>query len=60
MGASILDHVGRTPLVPLRRVGQGLPVPVLVKCEHMNPGGSVKDRTALEALDGGRRLAPLA
>ena len=43
----ILEHIGRTPLVPLRRLAAGLPVSVLVKCEHMNPGGSVKDRIAL-------------
>lgn len=47
----ILDHIGHTPLVALRRIGQGLPVPVLVKCEHMNPGGSVKDRIALAIVD---------
>lgn len=41
---TILDHIGGTPLVPLRRVGGGLAV--LAKCEHMNPGGSVKDRIA--------------
>ena len=45
--ASILDHIGRTPLVPLQRIARGLPVPILVKCEHLNPGGSVKDRIAL-------------
>ncbi|MEZ6186297.1 MAG: pyridoxal-phosphate dependent enzyme [Planctomycetota bacterium] len=39
---SILDHVGRTPLVELRRIGAELPVPLLAKCEHLNPGGSVK------------------
>ncbi|MEZ4453032.1 MAG: cysteine synthase family protein [Nannocystaceae bacterium] len=43
---SILDHIGRTPLVPLRRLAAGLRAPVLVKCEHLNPGGSVKDRIA--------------
>src|SRR4051812_30451398 len=43
---SILDHIGHTPLVPLTRIALGLPVPVLVKCEHLNPGGSVKDRIA--------------
>lgn len=48
---SILDHIGRTPLVPLRRIGQGLPLPVLVKCEHLNPGGSVKDRIARSIVD---------
>jgi len=50
-GTTILDHIGRTPLVPLRNIGRGLPVPVLVKCEHMNPGGSVKDRLALAIVD---------
>jgi cysteine synthase len=48
---SILDAIGRTPLVPLRRVGRGLPVPVLAKCEHLNPGGSVKDRIAVAIVD---------
>jgi cysteine synthase len=48
---SILDSIGRTPLVELARIGRGLPVPVLAKCEHMNPGGSVKDRIALAIVD---------
>lgn len=48
---SVLDHVGHTPLVTLSRVGAGLPVPVLAKCEHMNPGGSVKDRLARALVD---------
>lgn len=43
----LLESVGRTPLVTLRRVAAGLPVPVLAKCEHLNPGGSVKDRIAV-------------
>ena len=43
---SVLDTIGRTPLVALRWLGAGLPVPVLVKCEQLNPGGSVKDRIA--------------
>lgn len=47
----LLAHIGRTPLVPLRRIAAGLPVPVLVKCEHMNPGGSIKDRIALAIVD---------
>ena len=47
MDGSILARIGGTPLVPLRRIGQGLPLPVLVKCEHLNPGGSVTDRIAL-------------
>jgi cysteine synthase len=44
---TILEAVGRTPLVELRRVARGLPVPVFAKCEQLNPGGSVKDRIAV-------------
>jgi cysteine synthase len=47
----ILGHIGRTPLVPLGRIAGGLPVAVLVKCEHLNPGGSVKDRLAKALVD---------
>jgi cysteine synthase len=45
--SSILERIGNTPLVRLHRVAAGLPVPVLGKCEFLNPGGSVKDRIAL-------------
>ena len=60
MTASILDAIGRTPLVPLRSVARGLPVPVLAKCEHLNPGGSVKDRIALAIVDDAERRNALA
>lgn len=49
--SDILRHIGRTPLVPLRGIAGDLPVPVLAKCEHLNPGGSVKDRIALAIID---------
>jgi cysteine synthase len=52
---TILQHIGRTPLVPLERVAQGLSVAVLAKCEHMNPGGSIKDRIALAIVDDAER-----
>ena len=55
----MLSHVGNTPLVPLRRLGRGLPNPVLVKCEHLNPGGSVKDRIAVAIVDDARRRGVL-
>jgi cysteine synthase len=42
----IIDAIGNTPVVELQRVAKGLPNRVFIKCEHMNPGGSVKDRTA--------------
>jgi S-sulfo-L-cysteine synthase (O-acetyl-L-serine-dependent) len=45
-------HVGNTPLLPLQRLGQGLSprVKVLAKAEWFNPGGSVKDRPALNII----------
>jgi cysteine synthase len=52
---SILDRIGNTPMVPLRRLAAGLPVPVLGKCEFLNPGGSVKDRIALAIVDDAER-----
>ena len=45
------DLIGETPLVALRRVSEGCRVPVLVKCEHLNPGGSGKDRIARAIVD---------
>jgi cysteine synthase len=48
---NILQQIGRTPLVSLQHIGKGLTVPVLVKCEHMNPGGSIKDRIALAIVE---------
>src|SRR6478672_7257746 len=43
---SLLDLVGDTPLVRLRRLTADLSAAVLVKVEYLNPGGSVKDRAA--------------
>jgi cysteine synthase B len=50
--ADLTDHVGNTPLLPLRRIGQNLSprVKVFAKAEWFNPGGSVKDRPALHIL----------
>jgi cysteine synthase len=56
---SIQQHIGRTPLVRLERVAGGLAVPVLVKCEHLNPGGSVKDRIALAIIEDAERRGAL-
>jgi len=48
---SVVDAVGRTPLVRLRRVASKAPdVPVYAKLEFANPGGSVKDRAALRMI----------
>jgi cysteine synthase B len=48
---SVVDAVGNTPMVRLRRVASHLPdVEVWVKLELANPGGSVKDRPALRMI----------
>lgn len=45
-------HVGNTPLLPLHRLGRGLSprVKLFAKAEWFNPGGSVKDRPALNII----------
>jgi cysteine synthase A len=48
---SILEVIGKTPLVRLSRFGRGLPVQLLGKVEACNPGGSSKDRLALHLID---------
>ncbi|HSL46510.1 MAG TPA: cysteine synthase family protein [Anaerolineales bacterium] len=50
--AGLTAHVGNTPLLPLRRLGRDLSphVRVFAKAEWFNPGGSVKDRPALNIL----------
>jgi cysteine synthase len=60
VATGILAYIGNTPLVELSRIGAGLPVPVLAKCEHMNPGGSVKDRIALAIVDDAEARGVLA
>ena len=41
---SIVDTIGRTPLVRLNHITKGLPATIALKCEFFNPLGSVKDR----------------
>jgi cysteine synthase A len=47
--------VGDTPLIRLRRASELTGCEILAKCEFLNPGGSVKDRTALGLLDDAER-----
>jgi cysteine synthase A len=47
----VLALIGRTPLVELRRFGEGLPVRLAGKLESANPGGSVKDRIAIAMIE---------
>ncbi len=52
---SILDLIGETPMVKLRRVADGLDATVAAKVEITNPGGSVKDRPALAMIEDAER-----
>ena|SRR5450432_4050745 len=58
---SIEASIGRTPLIRLRHCARGLPegVEVYAKAEHLNPGGSVKDRPALGMILHGERSGKL-
>ena len=56
---TILDTVGDTPLVALRRIGRGLPARIAVKLESANPGGSVKDRIAVSIIEDAERSGAL-
>jgi cystathionine beta-synthase len=58
---SILETIGRTPLVRIRKLTRNCACPVLAKMESFNPGGSVKDRIGLamvEAAESDGRLQP--
>ncbi|GAB4461057.1 MAG: hypothetical protein OHK0029_25810 [Armatimonadaceae bacterium] len=52
---NVLQAIGRTPLVRLNRVTEGVSATVLGKVEMLNPGGSVKDRIALAMVDAAER-----
>ena len=60
-GDTIESNIGSTPLIHLRRVSRELPTGVVVlgKAEHLNPGGSVKDRAALAMILEGERTGQL-
>lgn len=51
-GMDLTSYVGNTPLLPLRRLGRSLSprVKIFAKAEWFNPGGSVKDRPAINII----------
>jgi cysteine synthase len=58
---SVLDAIGNTPLIKLRRASEATGCTILGKAEFMNPGQSVKDRAALGIIThaiGEGRLQP--
>jgi cystathionine beta-synthase len=56
---SALSLIGETPLVRLTRFEPELRTPLVAKAEFLNPGGSVKDRTALSMVDAAERSGAL-
>ena len=57
---SLIEHIGNTPLLRLERITEDLPgVEIYAKAEFFNPGGSVKDRPALNMIVEGERSGDL-
>jgi len=57
---SLLNLIGGTPLLKLRRIGSDLPgAEIYAKLEWKNPGGSVKDRPALAMVEQGEQSGAL-
>lgn len=48
---SILEAIGKTPLLKLNKIGKDVNANVFVKLEHLNPSGSYKDRMALSMIE---------
>ncbi len=59
MGHSILDAIGNTPLVEIKKLNPNPAVKMLAKLECFNPGGSVKDRAALYMIEAGEKSGEL-
>jgi S-sulfo-L-cysteine synthase (O-acetyl-L-serine-dependent) len=60
LGAGVVERIGNTPLLRLERVGHAHPsVGFYAKAEWLNPGGSVKDRAALNMIREGERSGAL-
>jgi cystathionine beta-synthase len=56
---TVLELVGRTPIVRLDRIGRGVAPQILAKLEYLNPGGSVKDRIGLPMIERAEREGKL-
>jgi cystathionine beta-synthase len=56
---NVLHLIGRTPLVRLNRLTEGIEATVLAKMESLNPGYSVKDRIGVSMIDAAEREGTL-
>ena len=52
---NITQSIGRTPLIKLDRISEGLPASIALKAEFFNPLGSVKDRIGLAMIEAAER-----
>jgi cystathionine beta-synthase len=52
---TVLDAVGRTPIVKLQKVARHVAAEIYVKCEFLNPAGSMKDRVAMNLVTDAER-----
>ncbi len=59
MSYSILDTIGDTPLVEIKKLNPNPDVRVLAKLEYFNPGGSIKDRPALYMIEAAEKSGEL-
>jgi cysteine synthase len=56
---SILETIGRTPLVQLNKIGAGLPGKIVLKLEFFNPCASVKDRIGVSMIESLEKLGKI-
>jgi cystathionine beta-synthase len=56
---SIIDTIGKTPMVRLNKMARDIPGQVLVKVEYFNPGNSMKDRMAIKMIEEAERKGEL-
>jgi cystathionine beta-synthase len=56
---NVLQLIGHTPLVRLKRMAEGLSATVLAKMENLNPGFSVKDRIGISMIEAAEREGTL-
>ena len=52
---NIVEAIGNTPIVKLNKVAAHVKADIYVKCEYLNPGGSMKDRVALNIINDAER-----
>jgi cystathionine beta-synthase len=52
---NILESVGHTPIVKLQKVARHVAASIYVKCEYLNPAGSMKDRVAMNIVSDAER-----